>query len=208
MSPHTEDALREALAFDPQTPSLSAESIIESVHRRRRRNQWVGAVTASAAVVAAGGIAVATLPDDAGTVLVPAGVTQVSGTFEIGMGWEMVVDGRALCLANQTRSVYACGVDLAFREGTTFSWSHVESGPQIYAWVVRDGTATASLEKELGGTTPAQVYRVAELDVSVAVAQLLPQDPTGWERVSRDETGTVTDAVPFHVEDEAVPTRN
>lgn len=206
MSIQTEQALREALAFDPQTPSLSAEPIVEAVHRRRRRDQWLGAVVASGVLVAAGGVAVATLPDDGEPHLVPAGVTQVSGTFEIGMGWEMVVDGPGLCLVNEARSVYSCGVDLAFREGTTFSWSSGQSGPQISAWVVRDSTVTASLEQERGGFTPAQVYRVAELDVSIAVAQLLPQDPTGWERVSRDRAGTVTDAVPFRG-DQGLPTQ-
>lgn len=206
MSTHTEDALREALAFDPQTPSLPAGPIMETVDRRRRRNQWLGAVTASAALAVAGGIAFVALPDRAEQEIVPAAVTEVSGTFEIGRGWEMVVDGQGLCLANDAGTAYSCGVDLAFREGTTFSWSNGESGPQIYAWVVRDSTATASLEQELGGFTPATVYRVAELDVSIAVAQLLPQDPTGWERVSRDEAGTVTDAVPFHVDRESMPT--
>lgn len=206
MSTQTEQALREALTFDPQTPSLSADSIIETVDRKRRRSLWAGAVAASVALVAAGGIAVATWPEDAGPVMVPAAVTEVSGTFEVGRGWEMVVDGQGLCLVNEAGTVYSCGVDLAFREGTTFSWSHGESGPQIYAWVVRDDTATASLEKPMGGLIPADVYRVSELDVSIAVAQLLPQDPTGWERLSRDEAGTVTDAVPFHVDRESMPT--
>ncbi|MCK0113395.1 hypothetical protein MWU75_14695 [Ornithinimicrobium sp. F0845] len=169
------------------------------MHRQRRRSMWLGAVAASA-VLGAGGVAVSAWSgDDGPDAMVPAGVTEVSGTFEIGMGWEMVVDGRALCLSDQAGSVYDCGMDVAFREGSTFSWSHGESGPQISAWVVRDSTATASLEKEMSGFTPAKVYRVSELDVSIAVVNLLPQDPAGWERVSRDGSGTVTDSVPFHV---------
>lgn len=199
MSIHTEDALREALAFDPQTPSLDVEPIIASVHRHRRRSMWVGSVAASAVLVA-GGVAVATWSDGPTIAPVPAGVTTVSGTFEVGRGWEMVVDGQGLCLTNEADTVYSCGVHLTFREGTTFSWSHGESDPQIYAWVVRGSTATASLEKPMAGMIPADVYRVAELDVSIAVVQWLPQDPTGWERLSRDDDGTVTDAVPFHVE--------
>lgn len=207
MSTQTEDALREVLAFDPRTPSLSSDVIIENVGRRRRRNQWAGSVAASVALVATGGVVAATWPDDTDPVMVPAGVTEVSGTFEVGRGWEMVVDGEGLCLANEAGTVYSCGVDLSWQEGSTLSWSHGESGPQIYAWVVPDSTATASLEKELGGFTPAQVYRVAELDVSIAVVQLLPQDPTGWERVSRDESGKVTEEVPFQV-DQGLPTHN
>ncbi|USQ77265.1 hypothetical protein [Ornithinimicrobium cryptoxanthini] len=206
MSSHTEQALREALGFDPQTPSLQVESIIEAVDRSRRRSMWAGAAAASVALAAAGGIAVATLSDDV-IEPVPAGVTEVSGTFEIGTGWEMVVDGQGLCLANEARTVYDCGVDVAFREGSTFSWSDGTSGPQIYAWVVRDSTATAALEKSQGGTISAQVYRVPDLDVSIAVAQLLPQDPAGWQRVSRDEADTVTDVVPFQAGDDSVPTR-
>lgn len=206
MSTQTEQALREALTFDPQTPSLSADSIIETVDRRRRCSLWAGAVAASVALVAAGGIAVAAWPKDAGQAMVPAGVTEVSGTFEVGRGWEMVVDGQGLCLANEAGTVYSCGVGPAFNEGSTISWSHGESGPQIYAWVVRDSTAAASLEKPMAGMIPAQVYRVSELDVSIAVAQLLPQDTAGWERISRDGTGTVTDAVPFHVDRESMPT--
>lgn len=204
MSTQTEQALRDALAFDPQTPSLPAEPIVRAVRRQRRRSQWAGAVAASA-VLAAGAFAVTTWTDD-GPALVPAGVTEVSGTFDIGHDWQMVLDGQGLCLANPQRTVYACGVDLAFREGSTFSWSHGDAGPQIYAWVVRDSTDTAALEQPSGGMIPADVYRVSELDVSIAVAQLLPQDPTGWERVSRDDAGTVTDAVPFHVDRESMPT--
>lgn len=197
MSTQIEQALREALAFDPQTPTLSAEPIMRAVDRQHRRNLWAGAVAASV-FVAAGGVAVATWSVGDGVEVVPAGVNQVSGTFEIGMGWEMAVDGRALCLANQARTVYDCGEGPAFREDAVFAWSNGESGPQISAWVVRDSTATASLEKPMAGMIPAQVYRVSELDVSIAVAQLLPQDSAGWERVSRDETGTVVDSVPFH----------
>lgn len=206
MSTQTEQALREALAFDPQTPSLSAEPIIEAVDRRRRRSLWGGAVAASVALAAAGGVAVATWPEGAGPDVVPAGVTEVSGSFDVGMGWEMVVDGQALCLANAARTVYDCGVDLAFREGSTFSWSNGDSGPQISAWVVRDSTATAALEKQMSGFTPATVYRVADLDVSIAVVNLLPQDPDGWERISRDDAGTVTDSVPFTIEGASMPT--
>lgn len=204
MSTQTEQALRQALAFEPQTPSLSAEPIVEAVHRQRRRSQWGGAVAASA-VLAAGGFAVATWSGSDGPAMVPAGVSEVSGTFDIGHDWQMVVDGQGLCLANPDRTVYDCGVELAFREGSTFSWSHGDSGPQIYAWVVRDSTDTAALEQPSGGMIPADVYRVSELDVSIAVAQLLPQDPTGWERISRDDAGTVTDAVPFHL-DGSMPT--
>lgn len=205
MSTQTEQALREALAFDPQTPSLPAEPIVRAVRRQRRRSQWAGAVAASA-VLAAGGVAVATWPGDDGPALVPAGVTEVSGTFDIGHDWQMVVDGQGLCLANPQRTVYDCGVNVAFREGSTLSWSHGDSGPQIYVWVVRDSTDTAVLEQPSGGTIPADVYRVSELDVSIAVARLLPPDPTGWERISRDDAGTVTDAVPFHVDRESMPT--
>lgn len=91
--------------------------------------------------------------------VVPAGMTEASGSFDVGMGWEMVVDGQALCVGNETRTVYDCEVDVDFREGSTFSWSHGESGPQISAWVVLDSTATASLEKEMSGFAPARVYR-------------------------------------------------
>lgn len=195
MSTQTEQALREALAFDPSTPSLSAEPIIATVHRKRRR-ATTGVVATGVALAAGAGIAVSSWSDDvAGTVAVPAGVTQVSGTFEIGMDWQMVVDDQGLCLANPDRTVYDCGVNLAFRENATFSWSHEASDPQIYAWVVRDSTATAALEKSQGGVIPAQVYRVSDLDVSIAVATLPPGD--GWTRVSRDESGAVTDEVPF-----------
>lgn len=204
MSTQIEQALREALAFDPQTPSLPAEPIMQAVDRQRRRSLWAGAVAASV-LVAAGGAAVAAWPGGERAEVVPAGVDQVSGTFEIGMGWEMAVDGRALCLANRTRTVYSCGADVAFREDAVFAWSNGQSGPQIYAWVVRDSTATASLEKPMAGMIPAQVYRVSELDVSIAVAQLLPQDPSGWERVSRDETGAVVDSVPFDLEGGNMP---
>lgn len=208
MSTHTEQALREALAFDPQTPALAAEPIIEAVQRGHRRSMWIGAIAASVALTA-GGFAFDAFSGRANEQVhaIPAGVAQASGAFDIGHDWQMVVDGQGLCLTNPDRSDYSCGVDLAFREGSTFSWSDGTSGAQIYAWVVRDNTATASLEKPTADMIPAQVYRVSELDVSIAVAHLLPEDLTGWERISRDEVGTVTDSVPFHVEDGSIPTQ-
>lgn len=115
MNTQTERALREALAFDPQTPSLPAEPIVKAVHRRRRRSQWAGAVAAGA-VLAAGGFAVGTWTGEAP--VVPAGVTEVSGTFDIAHDWQMFVDGEGgLCLANLDRTVYDCGVDVAFQIG-------------------------------------------------------------------------------------------
>lgn len=205
MSTDTEQSLREALAFDPQTPSLSAEPIIATVQRQHRRSMWVGAVAASA-VLAAGGVAVATWPGDTTTFAVPAGVTQVSDTIEIGSGWQMVVDGDGLCLTDEAGTESSCGVNLAFQEGNVFSWSSDASGPRIYAWVVRDGTATASLESPARAIA-ADVYRVSALDVSIAVAQDLPQDVSGWARISRDETGALTDSVPFHAEQD-LPTQD
>lgn len=193
MSTQTEQALREALAFDPTTPSLSAEPIIATVHRKRRRTM-TGAVATGVAVLAAGGIGFASWSDDiAGTVAVPAGVTQVGGTFEIGKDWQMVVANEGLCLTNTDRTIYDCAVNLAFREGSTLAWSHDD--PEVYAWVVRDGTATAALEDPQGGVVQAQVYRVSDLNVSVAVATQLPRDE--WTRLSRDASGMVTDEVPF-----------
>lgn len=63
MSSQTEDVLREALAFDPQTPAVRPEPIIARVHRQHRRPMWVGAVAASTVLVAVG-VAVAIWPMD------------------------------------------------------------------------------------------------------------------------------------------------
>lgn len=47
---------------------------------------------------------------------------------------------------------------------------------------------------------------MAELNVSIAVVTCCHRTRPGWERVSRNEVGTVTDSAPFHVDDRSVPT--
>lgn len=194
MTTQTEQALREALAFDPSTPSLSAGPVIASVRRKQRRTVLL-AVTTGVALITAGGFTLASWSDDVlDTMTVPASVTQVSGTFEIGVDRHMVVEDQALCLVDP-HGGGSCGVNVAFEEGSTFSWLDGSPGSPIYVWVVRDSTATAALETPEGDVTPAQLYRVFELDLSIAVATRQPGE--GWTHISRDAAGTVTDEVPY-----------
>lgn len=204
MSNDTETILREALEFDPMTPSLSAGPIIRTARRRDRRRQWGGAVLA-VGVIAGAGLGVdrwwsagteeqVQVAQEQDPSVLPPGTT-----LDIGQGWWMTATTDALCLGPgpgvSPGTHEGCGVNVRFHPDSTFSWADYDSPEPVQVWVVRNGTASASIVTDDGADLPGTLYQVEGLDLRIAVVHDPPPDASAWRWVSRDDAGTVTDDV-------------
>jgi hypothetical protein len=184
----TERLLRQALASDHTAQPLQAGPIIARVRRQRRRTGLVG--LAAGALTA--GLFWINQPLDTGEEvpeLLPAGVVSVTDSVDVGMGgWQLATQGHQVCLVDPSEAHTSCAAPVSQPPTTLRN----DTGPQIFLWVVPRETATAALQAENQGHIPADVYHLADLDISVAIARLYPQDPTGWEHISTDEAGEIT----------------
>jgi hypothetical protein len=186
----TEELLRQALAADHTAQPVQAGPIIARVRRQRRRAGLVAVGGAAGALTA--GLFWINQPLDTGEEipeLLPAGVVSVIDSVDIGMnGWQLATRGDQVCLVDPNEAHTSCAAPDSQPPTTLRN----DTGPQIFLWVVPQETATAALQAENRGHIPADVYHLSDLDISVAIARLYPQDPTGWEHISADQAGEIT----------------
>lgn len=207
--------LRNALHTAPLPAGLEPNplEVLHQGQRARRRRRLRAGVTGPsvAAAVAVAGFWVADVtgwPGPAEDVQLAAepDVTVVPAdreVFDIGRGWQMLVDDDddALCMGPGPGPVpdsgLSCGVDVQFNEDSTFAFVGDDPSAPVYGWVVRDTTTSAALVSDTEQTLSAQVYEISALGFRVAVVHDYPTPQAGWSLVSRDADGTVTDSVPW-----------
>lgn len=205
------DEIRRAFQEAPIPSGLEPNplQVLRHGHRARRRRRVGQAIGASglAASIAVVGVSVANTENGPGPatdaqVAAEQGVVVVpteQALFEIGQGWQMLVDGDALCLGPASgaapTSGRTCGVDVEFREGSNYGFIGDDPSDPVYVWAVRDTTASAALVSDGDDMLPAQIFEISALGLRIAVVHDHPAPEAGWSLISRNAEGAVTDTV-------------
>lgn len=210
--------LRHALRSAPLPPGLEPDTteVLRRGHRAQRRRRVLTGVTAStgALTIAAAGFWIANvvtgpqqLNEDQ---LVAAGNVTVipanESVFDIGFGQQMSIkdnddaeEETLLCLepppGADPESGASCIAGPRFSGDSNLGFAGDDPSAPVYVWVIRNTTDTAELESDTGPTLVAPVYEVSALDLRIAVTHDLPMPVSGWDLISRDDQGEMTDSI-------------
>lgn len=210
--------LRHALHSAPLPPGLEPDTteILRQGHRGQQRRRVLTGVAAStgAVTIAAAGFWIANVvtgPQQLNeTQLVAAGTVTViaanESVFDIGLGQQMSIkdndadeEETMLCLepapGADPESGASCIAGPQFSDDSNLGFAGDDPSAPVYVWVIRNTTDTAELVSDTGTTLVAPVYEVAALDLRIAVTHDLPMPVSGWNLISRDEQGEMTDSV-------------